>query len=141
MDAAFDIAALLDAVARWAAADPRIAAVLLVGSHARGAARADSDVDLVVLCDEPDAFVSDRSWVTTFGVARAQRVEEWGRVRSVRVRYAGGPEVEFGFASPTWAALPLDAGSERVLRDGYRVVFDRTGVATALAPLRSRLTE
>jgi tRNA nucleotidyltransferase (CCA-adding enzyme) len=66
------IEALLRAVAAWAAAEPRVAAVALVGSHARGAARPDSDVDLVVLADEVEAFVSDASWVSSFGVPRAR---------------------------------------------------------------------
>jgi len=31
----------------------------------------------------------------------------------------------YGMTSPEWAALPLDAGTERVLRDGFMVLFER----------------
>ena len=37
----------------WAASQPDIVAVGLAGSHARGAARPDSDVDLVILSTDP----------------------------------------------------------------------------------------
>jgi hypothetical protein len=53
-------------------------------------------------------------------------------VTSLRVRYADGLEVEFGFAAPDWAAAPLDAGTRRVLEGGVRVVFDRGVVLRAV---------
>jgi hypothetical protein len=85
-----------------------------------------------VLADEVEAFVSDASWVSRFGVPRARALERWGRVTSLRVRYADGLEVEFGFAAPDWAAAPLDAGTRRVLEGGVRVVFDRGVVLRAV---------
>ena len=45
--------AFIETVRRWAASVPAVRAVALVGSHASGRARPDSDVDLVVLCDDP----------------------------------------------------------------------------------------
>jgi len=49
-----------------------IATVALVGSHARGEARPDSDVDLVLVCADPDEALFDRSWMVGFG----ERTEE-----------------------------------------------------------------
>jgi hypothetical protein len=43
--------------------------------------------------------------------------------------------VEFGLTTPSWAALPLDAGTARVLIDGCRVVTDDGVIAAALASL------
>jgi hypothetical protein len=46
-------------------------------------------------------------------------------VTSLRVWYADGPEVEFGFATPGWMASPLDDGTRKVLEDGFRVLYRR----------------
>ena len=84
----------LDRVTDWAAHQPTIAAVALVGSHARGAARSDSDVDLVLLCEEPHAFLAETSWIHHFGEVRTCHTEDWGMVTSLRVYYTEGLEVE-----------------------------------------------
>lgn len=126
------IEALLRALSAWAAAEPLIDAVLLVGSHARGQARADSDVDLVILTPVPDRFTGAPRWSARFGKVERHAIEGWGDVTSVRVWYANGLEVEFGFARPSWASLPLDEGTREAIKGGFRVVFDRRGVLTRL---------
>jgi hypothetical protein len=32
--------------------------------------------------------------------------------------------VELGIVPPSWAAIPLDPGTEKVLRDGCRILHD-----------------
>lgn len=120
--------ALLAAAAAWARARPDVVALALVGSHARDAARPDSDVDLVVLCRDPAALLADRSWARRFGPVARETVEDWGAVTSLRVAYDGGPEVEYGLARPSWAALPLDPGTRRVAADGLRALHDPAGL-------------
>ncbi|MEX2206139.1 MAG: transglutaminase domain-containing protein [Myxococcota bacterium] len=128
---------LFAAVAAWAEVEPTIAAVALVGSHARGEARPDSAVDLVVLCDDVDAFAAEPRWIQRFGAPSRHALERWGAVSSIRVWYATGLEVEFGFTAPSWAAAPLDAGTRRVVTDGLRVVFDRNGILNGLSLSRA----
>jgi uncharacterized protein len=94
---------LLDHVVSWAESVPEVRAIALAGSWARGEARADSDVDLIVLAQSPEALVSDTSWTACVGPPTLVTVEEWGAVRSVRVRYANGEEVEFGIGPVEWA--------------------------------------
>lgn len=125
------IAALLDAVTSWAEAQPDIVALALVGSHARGDSRPDSDVDLVILCEHPEPYVGETDWVRRFGPVEWMIVENWGKVTSVRVGYRSGQEVEFGLAAPDWAAQPLDDGTRQVLSDGCRVLLDPTGLLGA----------
>jgi len=55
----------------------------------------------------------------------AVALEYWGRVTSLRVRYEDGREVEYGITTRQWAALPLDAGTRRVIRGGMRILLDR----------------
>jgi len=125
-------AASLAALARWAEADSRVVAAALVGSHARGEARPDSDVDVVLLSPTPDAFFEDTTWLTQLGVVAQQQEERWGRVRTLRVWLDDGTELELNFAPADWARAPLDPATRRVIDGGLRVLFDRAGAFAAL---------
>ena len=116
----------------WAAHQPTIAAVALVGSHARGEARPDSDMDLVLLCEEPHAFLADTSWIHRFGEVRTCHTEDWGRVTSLRVRYRQSLEVEFGLTTPAWAAFPVAPGTKHVVSQGMRILWDGEGLLARL---------
>ena len=129
---------LLAAVMDWAGNRHDITGIALVGSHARGQARPDSDVDLVLLTTEPAGLLEDAPWVKTFGKVASLGTEHWGNVTSLRVWYERGPEVEFGISTPDWAALPPDPGAARVVRDGMTVLLDRHGALKAFADAVSR---
>jgi uncharacterized protein len=105
------ISDFLDRVRDWAAHEPTIAAVALVGSHARGEARPDSDIDVVLLCEQPHAFLAHTSWIHPFGEVRTCHTADWGMVTSLRVHYRESLEVEFGLTSLAWAAFPVDPGT------------------------------
>jgi predicted nucleotidyltransferase len=115
----------LERVRGWARARPDIVAILLVGSWARGQARAGSDVDLVILAQEPGRLLADRGWLEELGKVRAVQEEDWGRVRSLRVFHESGLEVEYGLTEEGWLAEPLDPGTEAVLADGVTIVHLR----------------
>ena len=117
----------MKAVTSWAGDQPDIVSVALVGSHARGEAFSDSDVDLVIQCTRPSRYLQEPSWISEFGVAQSVSIEDWGLVKSVRVFYTDGPEVEYGITSSAWLTLPLDEGTIKVLRDGVIVLLDRDG--------------
>lgn len=120
-------------VVAWAKARADTAAVALVGSYARGAARPDSDVDLVLLLDDPRPYLEHPDWVARFADVDAITQEDYGPVQSLRVIYRDGLEVEFGLTSPEWAALDrLELGTRRVVVDGMRILFDPRGVLAAL---------
>ncbi len=118
----------IDEVRAWAEGRHDIRALALVGSHARGDARPDSDIDLVVLCSEPLRYLRSTEWVAAFGPVRRSRLEDWGKVRSIRVWYRDGAEVELGIAGLDWAELPLDRGTSDVLRGGSAILLDRDGL-------------
>ena len=128
-----DIGAFLDRLKGWIATQPAIIAVLLVGSYARGTARDDSDIDLVLITESPTVYLQSREWLSTFGRVVQAGVEDWGLVQSVRVFYEDGTEVEFGFTTAAWAATtPVDAGTREVVADGAQIVQDRNGMLAAL---------
>lgn len=120
-----DIADFLNAFVEWTSAQADVQGIALVGSYARGQARDDSDIDLVLLTDQPHQYLADLSWIERFGAVHQQQTEDYGKLISIRVFYRDGREVEYGITTPEWAATPLDAGTERVLRDGVQVLFER----------------
>lgn len=128
----------LDRVIEWAQSARGVCGLALVGSYARGASRPDSDIDLVVVTLCPADYIRATDWAGRFGTVSQVAIEPYGEVTSVRVHYADGPEVEFGFTGPQWAALPLDPGTREVLLGGVRVLWERepllTGAQAALEP-------
>ncbi len=119
-------------VKRWSEETAHVEVLLVVGSHARGTQRPDSDLDLVLVTTEKTELVLDPSFPETFGKVLRRQTEHYGACTSVRVRYEGGLEVEFGLVEPTWLALPLDVGTRRVLADGHRVLVDKKRFFEAL---------
>lgn len=120
-----DISEFLAKVSSWATSQPDIAALALVGSHARGTASVSSDIDLVILVANPDIYLDDTAWAGAFGQVERQQLEEWGQVSSLRVWYADGREVEFGVTDLGWAANPIDEGTASVIAGGIQVLYER----------------
>jgi predicted nucleotidyltransferase len=120
-------AAMIEAVQGWAQRREDVRALALVGSHARGDARGDSDIDFVLLCSDPTLYLQRTDWLSTFGEVARFSTEDWGHVQSVRVWYRNGPEVEFGITGLEWAAIPPDRGTSEVLRNGSSILVDRDG--------------
>jgi GNAT superfamily N-acetyltransferase len=122
----------LEQFADWAATQPDIHGAALVGSHARWSAGPTSDVDLVILGDDPERFLTDQTWVETFGTPTAVRRGEYGALTSLRVHYRDGLEVEFGFTTAQWTAVPLDPGTRKVISGRMRVLFERRPILSRL---------
>jgi len=111
----------------WAAGDDNVLAVGLCGSHARAAARPGSDIDLVIICRAPSLLLADLTWASRFADIASARMEDYGLVRSARVFYRDGREVEFGITGAAWCDLPLDSGTAGVIADGFRPLYDPVG--------------
>ena len=122
--------ALIDAVTLWWRSCPGARGAALVGSHARGEARPNSDIDFVLLCQTPLDYLEDTSWVRRFGEPDAMRRETWGDVESLRVWYPDF-EVEYGLTSLAWASDSRDPGVQQVIRQGIHILYDEDGVLAA----------
>jgi predicted nucleotidyltransferase len=117
------VASFLNELTAWAATRPDIAAIALIGSHARGTVQPRSDVDLVMLCSSVDELLGG-DWPTLFGEIESSSIEDYGALKSRRIFYRNGLEVEFGIAERSWAHVPLDSGTKSVLADGARALYD-----------------
>jgi hypothetical protein len=110
---------------RWLGSQSEIQAVALIGSYARDEATNTSDFDLIILANDPTKYLAEPEWVGQFGSVRRTMVEHHGKVTSLRVWYADGLEVEYGLTDESWAAIPLDEGTKKVVYDGMQVLFER----------------
>jgi predicted nucleotidyltransferase len=110
---------------RWSTKRKDIHAVALVGSIARSAVTDLSDVDLVIISSDPRKYISNTEWLRVFGTVITQKVEDYGKLISLRVWYESGLEVEYGFTTRDWVSTPLDKGTKRVIDDGMRVLFEK----------------
>jgi uncharacterized protein len=130
---------ILEQVAWWAACRADIAAVVLVGSWARGAARVDSDVDLMILTNSPTVFRQDETWINEIRWTSIDvEIDDWedkdyGAVWSRHIYLNDETEIEFSFGFLSWASIePVDAGTFRVISDGCQILYDPEGLLRKL---------
>ncbi len=127
-------------VADWARERPDVRAAVLVGSYAREEVPADrwSDLDVILIVDDPRTYADDREWVGEFGVPVLTFLEPTAveDQRERRVLYETGEDVDFPLIP--LAALERIEGSENatdLLRRGYRLLHDEIGLGERLAAL------
>ena len=116
---------LLAAIHAWAADRPDVVAVALVGSWTRGAARPDSDVDLVLVVRDVAGYLAFPAWLDAFGKRTDTAHELTGALPTLRVWYADGPEVEFALSTPTeMAAAPVAHAAADLVYGGMVALYD-----------------
>lgn len=137
--AAPEVEAIIALITAWFSTRADVQAIVVVGSVVRGTARPDSDLDLVLLVDDPTWYRTDQTWVTaipwqTIGLTVSDiKDADFGALWSRFVTLTAGPPVELGFASPYWASTdPLDTGTAQVVRDGCRICYDPIGLLVRL---------
>ncbi|EDY82104.1 Nucleotidyltransferase domain protein [Verrucomicrobiia bacterium DG1235] len=126
MTTSSEIDTVMKEATKWAQEDLSVVGLALVGSHATGTARSDSDIDLVVIASNPKKrFLVNRDWINRFGTKiGVEEIEKWGLLTSVRVCYENNMEIEFGFTTSEWTRIPADIGTARVVTDGIKILYD-----------------
>ncbi|WP_432157079.1 nucleotidyltransferase domain-containing protein [Streptomyces sp. bgisy153] len=128
-----EIGRVCERVTRWAAGRADVVGLLLVGSCARGEARMDSDVDLVLLTTDRARYADGSALGAGLGLGEPVRTRSWGPITEWRYADGSGLEIELGVGSPAWAATdPVDAGTRRVVSGGARALYDPEGILAAL---------
>ena len=122
------ISQFLEYISQWASIQSDIQALALVGSHASGTPTETSDINLVIITDDPDQYLYNLLWIKRFGTVHKQQVEKYGLVTSIRVWYDNGLEVEYGITDEGWAVVPLNKGTQKVIADGMRILFERGAI-------------
>jgi aminoglycoside 6-adenylyltransferase len=128
------------AIADWARERDDVRAAVLVGSQARAEAPADrwSDLDVILVLDDPERYAREADWVAAFGrpvltflepTAVGDRVER-------RVLYDDGQDVDFILLDTFgWQGVGSSPEARAVLARGYRVLHDELGIDEAFAEL------
>jgi predicted nucleotidyltransferase len=140
---------IVQVVLVWAKAQPKKRAVALVGSHARGTARPDSDIDLMLLTTDPHGFRADTAWVEQIDwhaidtLPHKWQDEDYGVVWSRRIWLeADRGQVELTFAPLSWADVKLlDTGTRGVVSGGCRILYDPDALLASVCELVNRLIE
>ena len=121
---------VLKVILDFARSNDQILALGLCGSHARGKARPDSDIDLSILVEDQQLF-KKIDWIAQvdFGKINEKiaslRDEVYGVVWSRHVLLTSQTEIEFSFADKSWADTDnLDEGTRKVVNDGYKILYD-----------------
>lgn len=123
----------LEQVAEWARNRSDVRAAFIVGSQVRAEVPADelSDVDLVLVVDDPALYTESASWLETFGTPLLTFLEPTpvGGLLERRVLFESGLETDFSLV-PASALKGLLADSEAlgVLARGYRILYDEVGL-------------
>ena len=127
---------LLDRIVAWAQADGGVQACLLLGSRARSDRPADewSDTDLILVMDDPEAFLADLAWPVRFGAVAITFLEDTMlSLRERRVLYADGTDLDVVPMTPERMVRHLDdAHALLALGRGHRVLVDKIGVFAGL---------
>ena len=127
---------LLERIVSWAQADGGVQACLLLGSRARRDRPADawSDTDLILVVDDPDAFLADAAWPAQFGTVSITFEEEaMLSLRERRVLYADGTDLDVVPMSRQRMAEHLDdPHALLVLGRGHQVLVDKVGIFEGL---------
>jgi aminoglycoside 6-adenylyltransferase len=127
------------AIADWAREAPDVHAAVVAGSRAREVEPADrwSDLDVFLVVDDTEPYLSDGDWVAEFGFPILTFLEPTavGDERERRVLYEGGEDVDLPVI-PLSALERIDVAGGLLAR-GYRVLVDKIGLETRLAQAAS----
>ncbi len=134
---------LISRVSEWAEREEGIHAVFVFGSQARRDNPADewSDLDLLLLADEPQFYIETVDWLQQIGeqwVSFLERTPDGGFER--RVLFEGGFDVDFIPESVDSFRKILAEGLPTILEDifrrGFRILVDKDGLAARITAVK-----
>jgi aminoglycoside 6-adenylyltransferase len=134
---------LIEAAATdWALERPDVRAAFVVGSRARTDKPADrwSDLDIVLVVDDPEPYARSAAWVSEFGPPLLTFLEETPvGERERRVLYETGEDVDFPlFPVSALERLEDSGAANALLARGYRILVDEIELDTRLRSLAER---
>ena len=68
----------LDHFLGWARNEPAILGAALVGSYARRTETPTSDIDLVIIAQQPEIYLNQPAWLSLFGQVERTQLEDYG---------------------------------------------------------------
>jgi uncharacterized protein len=134
LDRAREVRELTERIAAWAGERADVRGLALVGSWTRGEPGPESDLDVLLLTTDPEAYTTGIPWADELPEAELLDTRKWGPLTERLLRLPSGLEVELGIAPPSWASTePLDEGTRGVVGDGMRILHDPDQLLAKLA--------
>jgi len=129
---------LVDRFIRWGEKCDSLRAALVIGSQARADHRADenSDLDLLMIVDNPACFLSSDQWLKEIGDFFFSFTENTleGAVER-RVLFDNALDVDFVLFSSSNAGVLISGLAADILRRGHCILIDKIKLRDQLAPL------
>jgi len=121
---------LLDAIVSFAEHSDSVAALILIGSRARKQRHADeySDIDVLMVVDEPDRFLSSDEWLSGIGTPHVSFIETtFDGDQERRILFDNASDVDFVFISRQHAKQVVESNvGMDILSRGFRVLVNKT---------------
>ena len=132
---------LLENIIEFGNRADRISAIIMIGSRVQANNRADeySDLDLILIVNDIQSFINSNDWLAQIGTHRISFVEQtiddaWEK----RVMFDGALDIDFVIFTQKDAIKAITDGEAReVLREGYSVLVDKSGIAPYLPEIRT----
>lgn len=122
---------ILTQITQWSSENLNIIGLALVGSYARGNARSDSDIDLMLITPNPWLFRQNMKWIYEIDWKHINlNIKDWkdsdyGVVWSRHIYFVEQTKIEFSFGLPTWTSInPVDRGTLNVVKNGIKILYD-----------------
>ncbi len=102
------------------------------GSWSRGNPRPDSDLDLIIIAQNPNMWRRHQHWVRELPFKRFgfsyydHHTATYGVVWSAHIELKPDAKLELALASKSWTSLdPIDPGTRHVLTDAFKIIVDK----------------
>ena len=123
---------------RWGEACDNLRAALIIGSQARTDHRADeySDLDIIMIVDNPNYFLSSDQWLRSIGDYHISFVEntiDGGKER--RVLFDNALDVDFVMIPESNVNALNDGEAVKILERGYHILIDKIGLQAKIKSL------
>jgi aminoglycoside 6-adenylyltransferase len=131
---------MIDRFLTWAERRPDVRAGVILGSWARSEIPADnmSDLDLLVIVNDPSVFLSESNWLLTFGEPCLTFVEPTatGNFKERRAAFKDGKDIDFSLvpvqAIEQMVEQQIPAEIADVFRRGFEILVDKDRLAERL---------
>jgi aminoglycoside 6-adenylyltransferase len=131
---------IVDRFVTWAQGRPDVRAGVILGSWARNETPADhlSDLDLLVIVSDPSVFLSEASWLLSFGEPCLTFVEPTatGNFKERRAAFKDGKDIDFSLvpveAIQQMVGQQIPAEIADVFRRGFKILVDKDRLAEQL---------
>ena len=133
---------LLNAIVRFAETSDSVTALILIGSRARIAMKADaySDIDLVLVVKDAQPFLSGDEWlkaIAPYHISFTEPTLEGQAER--RVLFAGAQDVDFVIVNESAAEKTLDSGiAADIFARGARMLVNKQNLSLPPSPPEAR---